>query len=308
MFYKFIIFQIVFSIFCIFINADQTINKEQQKISLTQKKTNDHFKQVKKEIDIRWQNFQKNKTFKLFKPKRSNASLKKEFKDICLTRISIWKAPEYKYASQLIENDQTRVLKCTAFDYNNTVSYYNASTICIKNKFYIACEGPRAKDVFNFFHFLTTHPITHIVRLTSACEGKTEKCHPYWQGLFNKTSDGYGYLNIPKKTDIHSIRAFDISYWKDNKGIAPDKLLNVVLHVKQELDNTKSLPVIHCSAGVGRTGTFIAALAIIDAIDKNESFSIEEIVYRLSLQRVYSVAKADQYVSLYRLAELYLKK
>ncbi len=57
--------------------------------------------------------------------------------------------------------------------------------------------------------------------------------------------------------------------------------------------------------GVGRTGTFLAALTIVDAIDKQSSFSIEEIVYRLSLQRVHSVCKASQYITLYRMAESY---
>ena len=59
---------------------------------------------------------------------------------------------------------------------------------------------------------------------------------------------------------------------------------------------------------MGRTGTFLAALAILDAIDTAESFSIQEIVYRLSLQRIYAVSTPGQYITLHRMAEYYLSK
>ncbi|MEI6531490.1 MAG: protein-tyrosine phosphatase family protein, partial [Chlamydiota bacterium] len=80
----------------------------------------------------------------------------------------------------------------------------------------------------------------------------------------------------------------------------------LVLKVRKAVREKDGLLAIHCSSGVGRTGTFMAALAIVDAIDKREPFSIEELVCRLSLQRFHSVGKPSQYITLHRLAEEYV--
>jgi|GEM_PF-2929878 len=139
-------------------------------------------------------------------------------------------------------------------------------------------------------------------------EGVAKKCHPYWEGLLFPESDGAWRLEIPSERGAHSIRAYDLAHWRDHQGIAPAELLDLILKIRGELEEIQGLLAVHCSAGVGRTGTFLAALAIVDAIDRDELFSVEEIVYRLSLQRIQSVAKAPQYVTLHRLAELYLSK
>ena len=124
----------------------------------------------------------------------------------------------------------------------------------------------------------------------------------------SESADGKQQLNIPTENGIYSIRAFDMAYWRDNQGVDAEQLLKLVLQVRRELTDSHGLLLVHCSAGVGRTGTFLASLAIVDAIDRGELFSIEEIIYRLSLQRVYSVGKSSQYITLHRLAEAYLRK
>ncbi|MBS3904138.1 MAG: hypothetical protein KGZ39_02295 [Simkania sp.] len=262
---------------------------------------------VKTQIENRWQGFQSNREFKEFKPGKSDAELKAEFEVIHTTRLSIWTTTPYAFARHLIAEDLIRAPGCIAFDFNNTVPYYNASTICLGDQYYIACEGPRSKDVSKFFDLLTTQHVTHLVRLTSSYEAWTKKCHPYWDG-FTTESDGNVYLNVPTDTGVCSVQAFHMDHWRDHHGVDPEELLALVLQIRDGLKKDNGLLVVHCSAGVGRTGTFLASLAIVEAIDKGLPFSIEEIVYRLSLQRVHSVAKFSQYITLHRLAESYLKK
>ncbi|MBI3508502.1 MAG: hypothetical protein HY069_02545 [Chlamydiia bacterium] len=150
---------------------------------------------------------------------------------------------------------------------------------------------------------IVSHKVTHLVRLTDSHEGEEKKCHPYWEGLLRKSSDEE-YLDIPTEAGVYSIRAFDMAHWRDHHGIDPNELLAMVLRVRKELSSDKNgLLIVHCSGGVGRTGTFLAALAIVDAIDKGIPLSIEEIVYRLSLQRVKCVYTPKQYITLHRLAE-----
>lgn len=251
---------------------------------------------VESEIEVRWQKFQEGRSFAPFKMGLSDAVLEEQFKEISKRRREVWETEEFAFAQNLIENDLIRAPGCIAFAFNNTVPYYNASTICVNGRTFIACEGPRSKDVASFFKMLETCQVHHLVRLTGSFEGWTKKCHPYWEDL-TTTHGNETVLDVPRVTIFH------MDYWQDHSGTNTQQLLDVVLEVRA----LEGLPLIHCSAGVGRTGTFMASMLIVDAIDRGEEFSIEEIVYRLSLQRVHSVAKPPQYVTLHRLAELYLQ-
>ena len=262
---------------------------------------------VKTHAENRWEAFQADREFNEFKPGRSDTELKEEFEEIDQIRLSMYTTSGYELAQNLIEGDLIRAPGCVAFEYNNTVSYYNASSIYIGDRRYIACEGPRSKDIPKFFDLLSTERATHLVRLTGAYEGWAKKCHPYWDG-FIQESNGIAYLNIPTATGVYSLKTFHMDHWRDHHGVDPDELLALVLQIRDGLNQDDGLLVVHCSAGVGRTGTFLASLAIVDAIDQGIPFSIEEIVYRLSLQRIYTVAKFGQYITLHRLAEIYLNQ
>ncbi len=260
---------------------------------------------ARSQAESRWEAFKAKKEFTFFKPGRSDEELQVEFENLYKTRDFLWTTPGYELAEHLIAADLIRAPGCAAFAFNNTVPYYNASTISLGDKDYIACEGPRSKDVPKFFNLLASQHVTHLVRLTSSYEGWTKKCHPYWDGLIKETN-GVAYLNIPTETGGYSLQTFHMDHWRDNRGVDPKELLAFALQIREGLSKDNGLLAVHCSAGVGRTGTFLASLAIIDAIDKGVPFSIEEIVYRLSLQRIHSVGKLAQYITLHRVAELYL--
>lgn len=268
---------------------------------------NDSYATIKAQVENRWQTFQADRMFIEFEYGKSDAELKEEFENIRKTRLSMWKMPGYELAERLIAADLIRTPDCVAFSFNNTVPYYNASTICLGDKYYIACEGPRSKDILSFFNLLATQHVTHLMRLTSSYEAWTKKCHPYWDGLITEFN-GSAYLNISTDVGMYSVRAFHMDHWRDNHGVDPEELLAHVLQMRKELADVNGLLAVHCSAGVGRTGTFLAAMAIVDVIDEGTPFSIEEIVYRLSLQRIYSVAKFGQYITLHRMAESYLNQ
>ncbi len=241
----------------------------------------------------RWKAFARHRVFTPFKRGRSDEELQEEFYEISSTRFNLWNEQEYAVSEELFSNDTIRAKNCAAFAYNNTASYYNASTIYLGGKSYVACEGPRKKTVPHFFKLLNFTKTTHLVRLTPAYEGTLEKCYPYWENLCEDT-----YLCLGET----KIRLFIMENWKDNRGVSPQELLDIALQVKKESKN--GFLTVHCSAGVGRTGTFLAALAILDAT--KSPFSIEEIVYRLAVQRKNCVGEAAQYITLYRLAETIL--
>lgn len=260
------------------------------------------FAGVKEEIDTRWSSFQEGRTFTPFQNGRSDADLIAEFENIWNTRMALYETEPFKPAQNLLDGDLVRAPGCVAFAFNNTASNYNASTVYVHEEMpAIACEGPRSKDIPHFFSLIKDQKITHLVRLTAAFEGDTKKCHPYWQERLMQKEDGV-YLVIDAETHVH---AYDMEHWRDNQGVNPEELLAMALFVRKSLQDAEGKLLVHCSAGVGRTGTFLAALAILDTLDKGAPLSIEEIVYKLSLQRIFSVGKASQYVTLHRLAELY---
>ena len=265
-----------------------------------------HYQSVKAEVEKRWEAFSRDVEFIPFRVGRTEKDLQKEFQLLRCVRKYMWSTPEYEVARELIDEDHIRAVDCAAFRFNLTLGGYNASTVILRDKFYIASEGPRSKDVERFFHLLTTCQVSHLVRLTDSHEGDMKKCHPYWEGLVNKSCGDGTFLEIPTEKGAYPVQAYDMAYWIDNKGVDPEKLLELVLEVRDELKSDNELLLVHCSAGVGRTGTFLAGLAIVDAIDNNEEFSIQEIVYRISLQRSHAIAKAEQYMTLHRLAEIYL--
>ncbi|MCE5293966.1 MAG: hypothetical protein LLF94_05075 [Chlamydiales bacterium] len=273
-----------------------------------QKDLKEHLEHVQKQVEARWKIFSANKTFTYFETAKTDLELTNEFIAILDTRKEVWTATEYARAHHLVDKKQIRHPHCIAFAYNHTVKNYNASTVFINDRPYIACEGPKRKSVPAFFNLLSTLEVTHLVRLTDAKEGKKRKCHPYWIISSGQTPDKKTYLVVPKDKGIHPIRTFDVPEWQDNQGFDPVKLCKLASKVRKEIQANSTLLAVHCSAGVGRTGTFLAALAILDAIDTGKSFSIQEIVYRLSLQRIYAVSTPGQYITLHRMAEHYLNK
>jgi len=127
-------------------------------------------------------------------------------------------------------------------------------------------------------------------------------------------------LEVPQDTQGHGkpykIPYYFINGWLDNDAGEPQDLLNFVVNLKNTINpNDKNLIAVHCSSGVSRTGTMIAAYLLINEIDaqiksgiqpKNINISIEKTVLQLSLQRPYAVGKPMQYVTLYRIVDLYM--
>ncbi len=137
-----------------------------------------HFADVRKEAIQRWDAFCAGREFVPYSPGRTDSELAQEFEELDKIRRDIWLLPEYAVAQPLITNDHVRYTNGAAFGYNNSASYYNASTMFIENRPYVALQGPRTKEVKRFFTLLKSLRVTHLVRLTDAYEGAKGKMQP----------------------------------------------------------------------------------------------------------------------------------
>lgn len=78
------------------------------------------------------------------------------------------------------------------------------------------------------------------------------------------------------------------------------KVLGMLKDVREAAEKSafKGSPVlVHCSAGVGRTGTFIAIDWALRMLERDGKFNVEDTIRRLRQDRVSIVQTVDQYVS-----------
>ena len=173
-------------------------------------------------------------------------------------------------------------------------------------------EAPGKENLNAFYSLLTRFKVTDLIRLTPAVYETRENSYPYWEG----------HINIHPKTarltielDGREMHYFCTDLWEDHQGIEPKRLIALVKAVMAN-GGPEQMIGVHCRAGVGRTGTFLAAYELIRDIDEqiargvpidNVQISVDKVVWILSLQRPFMVARFPQYVSLYRLVTTYME-
>ncbi|XP_043840457.1 receptor-type tyrosine-protein phosphatase epsilon isoform X3 [Dromiciops gliroides] len=229
----------------------------------------------------------------------------------------------------ILPNDPSRVI-LSQVDGIPCSDYINASYIDgykEKNKF-IAAQGPKQETVNDFWRMIWEQKSATIVMLTNLKERKEEKCHQYWpdQGCWM-----YGNIRVSVEDCIvlvdYTIRKFCIqsqlhdgckaprlvtqlhfTSWPDfGVPFTPIGMLKFLKKVKT-LNPSHAGPItVHCSAGVGRTGTFIVIDAIIDMMHAEQKVDVFEFVSRIRNQRPQMVQTDMQYTFIYQaLLEHYL--
>ncbi|XP_068539599.1 receptor-type tyrosine-protein phosphatase eta isoform X4 [Anas acuta] len=185
-------------------------------------------------------------------------------------------------------------------------------------KAFIAAQGPLANTTEDFWRMIWEESIYCIVMLTKCVEQARTKCEQYWPDKQSKT---YGDIAVtvvletvlPEWTirdfnvenantgESRIVRQFHFTSWPDH-GVpeTTDLLINFRHHVHEySSQNPIDSPVlVHCSAGVGRTGTFIAIDRLIQQIEMENTVDVYGVVYDLRMHRPLMVQTEDQYVFL----------
>ena len=164
-----------------------------------------------------------------------------------------------------------------------------------------------------------------IVMLCNLREGTIEKCADYWgkemekykvevleENKFNEylVIRKFKLINVKKENNFKEITQLHFIGWPDagvpKSELTYDTFLEMFDVVKK---NKKDLPmVVHCSAGVGRTGTFIAMynlyneiLQQIDDLSKKDiEFSIFNLVRKMKEMRMFLVQNISQYLFVHK--------
>lgn len=98
------------------------------------------------------------------------------------------------------------------------------------------------------------------------------------------------------------MKHFFFKSWPDY-GVPPttEPLINFCNMLRKERESLDGPVVVHCSAGVGRTGTFISTDIIMQQLQHEKKVNIHDLVKKLREQRVKMVQTVDQYIFLHKL-------
>lgn len=105
-----------------------------------------------------------------------------------------------------------------------------------------------------------------------------------------------------KEKEERIVRQFQFKDWPDHGILDSMELVQLIDDVREEKSKVpKSGPIIvHCSAGIGRSGTVIAIQILIDQIISGaQSIDVQTVVIGLRLQREGMVQMPEQYRLIY---------
>ncbi|XP_061165616.1 receptor-type tyrosine-protein phosphatase T-like [Saccostrea echinata] len=198
--------------------------------------------------------------------------------------------------------------------------YINANYIegAEQGKQYIATQGPRQNTVVDFWTMIWQEHVTTIVMLTNLKEGNKTKCTQYWPDA-NKHIN-YGTVSVKmieeKEYAFYNIRILNVNHkqikrsrvvtqyhytaWPDHGTPDPLCLVVFLYHVTRTETNQRDYPaVVHCSAGIGRTGTYIA-IDVLNQIGRNTGkVNVAEYVKKMRENRMNMVQTYEQYMTIF---------
>ncbi|XP_051988286.1 receptor-type tyrosine-protein phosphatase S-like isoform X2 [Xyrauchen texanus] len=222
--------------------------------------------------------------------------------------------PKNRYAN-VIAYDHSRVL-LSAIDGIPGSDYINANYIdgYRKQNAYIATQGALPETFGDFWRMIWEQRSANIVMMTKLEERSRVKCDQYWP---NRGTETYGLIQVTLldtvelatycvrtfalykngSSEKREFRQFQFTAWPDH-GVPehPTPFLAFMRRVKSCNPPDAGPMVVHCSAGVGRTGCFIVIDAMLERIKHEKTVDIYGHVTLMRAQRNYMVQTEDQYV------------
>nr|XP_029134862.1 LOW QUALITY PROTEIN: receptor-type tyrosine-protein phosphatase eta [Labrus bergylta] len=259
----------------------------------------------------------------------SNCGFAEEFEDLKAvgtgqsktTALTLENKPKNRY-NNVLPYDSSRV-KLSIVHGSPYEDYINANYMPGYNsrKEYIAAQGPLPHTVNEFWRMIWEKNVQTLVMLTRCNEQGRVKCEQYWEHgtkhyeniivtetskipLKDWTIRDFRLKNV-KTAETRSLRHFHLTAWPDHGVPETTELLISFRHlVREHMDqySRHSPAVVHCSAGVGRTGTFIAIDHLIFQIERENMVDVFGIVHDLRMHRPLMVQTEDQYVFLHQCA------
>ncbi|KAG7487604.1 hypothetical protein MATL_G00025170 [Megalops atlanticus] len=238
-----------------------------------------------------------------------------------------------KEARKACNQSKNRYVDILPYDYNRVQllstngepgsDYINASFIdgYKESKKYIAAQGPKDETVPDFWKMIWEQQSSIIVMVTRCEEGNRNKCAQYWPSMERETEIYEDFvvkiskedhcpdyiirrltvINKREKSLEREVTHIQFTSWPDHGVPGEPHLLLKLRRRVNAFKNFFSGPiVIHCSAGVGRTGTYIGIDAMMEGMEAEGRIDIYGYVVKLRRQRCLMVQVEAQYILIHQ--------
>ncbi|XP_031727733.1 receptor-type tyrosine-protein phosphatase delta-like isoform X22 [Anarrhichthys ocellatus] len=222
--------------------------------------------------------------------------------------------PKNRYAN-VIAYDHSRVI-LSGIDGVPGSDYINANYVdgYRRQNAYIATQGSLPETFGEFWRMVWEQHTANIIMMTKLEEKSRVKCDQYWP---TRGTETYGLIQVTLLDTVElatysvrtfalyksgsnekrEVRHFQFTAWPDH-GVPehPTPFLAFLRRVKACNPPDAGPMVVHCSAGVGRTGCFIVIEAMAERIKHEKTLDIYGHVTLMRSQRNYMVQTEDQYI------------
>uniref|UniRef100_A0A3Q2Q8Z4 Protein tyrosine phosphatase receptor type Q n=1 Tax=Fundulus heteroclitus TaxID=8078 RepID=A0A3Q2Q8Z4_FUNHE len=253
-----------------------------------------------------------------------NAKFQEEFSDLpkllpdlATTDADLpWNKSKNRFLNIKPNNNRVKLLSEPGIAGSDYINASFVSGYLCPNEF-IATQGPLPSTVADFWRMIWETGTRTVAMLTQCYEKGRIRCHKYWPEdhkpmtvfsdiLISKVSEEVlpdwtvRTLKVEKHGHYILVKHFNYTSWPEH-GV-PESCSTLIKFVKavRAHRHDNSTIVVHCSAGVGRTGVFVALDHLIQHVRDHDFVDIYGLVAELRSERMCMVQNLAQYIFLHQ--------
>ncbi|CAJ0589430.1 unnamed protein product [Cylicocyclus nassatus] len=239
--------------------------------------------------------------------------------------------PLNRYVDVPCQDARRVILKWPGID--NDYIHANYVATPSKDHHFICTQGPLTNTMQAFWAMVIQEKSDYVLMLCNTVECDKKKCEQYWpyevgdSMVFGEDNEGkitvtsmeahpmseeenfirVSTLKLSYKENGHkaskNVYHYQWENWPD-RGVPPTKLAPI--NLLAEVRDSPYPIIVHCSAGIGRTGTIVAISYVQEKMQSGQDCqAMSELLKEIRTQRACSIQNAYQYLYVHRVLLAY---